>query len=370
MDTGRLVAIVDRLIAEDDQLGIQAQLQGVLNSLVNLTANPADPGTQLNAKNAFDTLKAAVSRVSYENDPTFGTYVHALNGTKFFSLSLVTEISQAMANNSMTPAGARDLVQKLFSERQAFLEFLRTFKTAAHGLNLSADEIKEGESQIGFRIPREIFRNELKGWTIELNELRNIIRPFSELATGGAEPILIGEISTTDPIIFLLLKSVTIAMIAKSVSWSLDQWKKIEEIRKLRAETAKLSGSSGGALDDMVAQYDEKIKSVLLKAVEDHANILVPATDGPGRHHELKTDLSRALQSLVGRIERGMTIELKFLPPAVSNDDDVELNAAMEEIREVVPHLTFPSPSQTPVIVLPSNIDAKPDTGKPERKTK
>jgi hypothetical protein len=370
LDTGRLVAIVDRLIAEDDKLSIQTHLQGVLNSLANLANNPSDPGTQLSAKNAFDTLDSAVGHLSYENDPTFATYVRALKGTKFFSLSLLTEISQAMADNTMTPAVARDFVQKLFSERQSFLEFLRTFNSAARGLSISADEIKEGESQIGFRIPREVFRNELKGWTAELNELHNIIRPFSELATGGAEPIQIGEISTTDPIIFLLLKSVTVAMIAKAVSWSLDQWKKIEEIRKIRAETARVSESSSGAFDDMVAQYDEKIKTVLLKAVEDHANTLVPANEGAGRHHELKTDLSRALQSLVGRIERGMTIELKFLPRAASDDVDGELKVAMEEIRDVIPHLTFPSPSQTPVIALPKNVEEEPDSGKPERKVK
>ena len=370
MDTGRLVAVIDRLIAEDEKLSIQTHLQGVLTSLANLASNPADPSTQLNAKTAFDVLKEAVSHLSYENDPTFGTYVHALKGTKFFSLSLLTEVLQAMADNSMTPAVARDLVQTLFSERQAFLEFLRTFNVAARGLSISADEIHEGESQIGFRIPREIFGNELKGWTAELNELRSIIRPFSELATGGAEPIQIGEISTTDPIIFLLLNPVTVAMIAKSVSWSLDQWKKIEEIRKLRAETAKISETSGGALDDMVTQYDARIQEVLLKAVEEHAAALVPAIEGPGRHHELKTDLSLALQSLVGRIERGMTIELKFLPLAANDEGDDKLKAAMEEIRDVVPNLTFPSPSPTPVIALPRNVDPDPDPGNPDRKAK
>jgi hypothetical protein len=370
MDTARLVTIINKLITEEDRLEIQNRLQGVLNSLVNLAANPADPGTQLNATQALETLKNAVGQFTYESDPTFSTYVKALNGEKFFSTSLVTEISQAMLNNSMTPAVVRDLVQGILTDRQTFIEYLRTFSSAARGLNISADKVQAGESQIGFRIPREIFRNELKGWTAELDELRSIIRPFSELATGGAEPIEIGEISTTDPIIFLLLNPVTVAMIAKAVSWSLDQWKKIEEIRKLRAETAKISGNTDGAFDDMVAQYDEKIKGVLLKAIEEHANSLVPNKNGAGRHHELITDLTHALQSLVARIERGMTIELKFLPAAASEAGSAELNSTINEIKDIVPQLTFPSPSQTPVIALPSRVAAEAAPQKTGNKTK
>jgi uncharacterized protein YdhG (YjbR/CyaY superfamily) len=371
MDTNRLASIVERMIEEDVELKIQSKIQSLLDALNGLAANPQDPGTQLGTKNAQDALENAVAKLGFEADPTYASYVRALSGEKFFSSDLTSEVVDIIAANAMTPAVARDSINTLVAERREYVGHLSSFSNAAIGLGIDSEDLEEGQSQIGFRIPREIFSNELKGWTAELDELRNIIRPFSEIAVGGAESIQIGEISTTDPIIFLILKPVTVALIAKSISWTLDQWKKVEEIRKLRAETAKINANSSGALDLVVQTFDTQIQQVIEDAISKHARELVPQKSEPGRHNEQFTDMTLALRSLVARVERGMTVELKFIPHAdgdeqADSDDESGGDNAMADIAKIVPKLIFPEPTTEPVIALPNRT--KPASVKAQTK--
>ena len=186
-----------------------------------------------------------------------------LGAERFFGQALLEKVRAIIAENQMTPAAAQQAIQQLQSERQTYLNVLRTTKSTLDSLGVKQDELAQGDAQIGFRIPRHIFNNELKGWIGELRELRLIILPFSELATGNAENMEIGEISTTDPIIFLILKPATVLLLGKAVSWALDQWKKVEDIRKVRAETAQLNLAAHGIFDDMLKQYDEIVVEMI-----------------------------------------------------------------------------------------------------------
>jgi hypothetical protein len=75
----------------------------------------------------------------------------------------------------------------------------------------------------------------------ELSEIKFIIRAFSELALGTSEKIEVRQISTTDPQFFLHVDVATVIMIGAAAKWAIDRWKDIEDIRKVRAETRKLS---------------------------------------------------------------------------------------------------------------------------------
>jgi hypothetical protein len=86
-----------------------------------------------------------------------------------------------------------------------------------------------------------------------LDVVKNIIRAFSEAATGSVEPIEVRQISTSDPLFFFGMAPKTIAMIGAAVTWALSTWKQAEEIRNIRAETEKIPAFKDDPIEKLFA---------------------------------------------------------------------------------------------------------------------
>ena len=110
--------------------------------------------------------------------------------------------------------------------------------------------------EIGITIPRKLFDNNLDGLIAELKEIRFILRAFSEVSTGSVEPVILRQISTTDPLFFLGMPAETIAAVGAAVTWVLSTWRQIEEIRNVRAETQNLQFANCSAV---LLMFDAKI---------------------------------------------------------------------------------------------------------------
>lgn len=359
MDTGRLLGTAEYLLADEADFKIDTKVQAVLDAVSTLANQPADQTAQSQLQGNLRELADALEHQLVHIDPIFASYARAVGGYQFFSVEMLRKIEAAIAENAMTPAVARDAIQEIQEKRQGYLTQLRALVKSMKNLSIESDDIDEGEAQIGFRIPRELFHNDFVGWIRELNEIKRIVRPFSELATGGAEPLKLGEVSSTDPIVFIGLAATTVASLSKAVSWCLDSWKRVEEIRKLRAETAEISAKNAGVLDDIAADMDARIAATIEQAISDHAKELVAPT-AAGRGHEQVTAIEISLRSLLARIERGMTVELKFLPSNDSAAEPEEVRTAMSDIELSVQALTFPVPSAIPIIALPAPEGSEP----------
>src|SRR5205823_5912829 len=80
-----------------------------------------------------------------------------------------------------------------------------------------------------------------------------------------------------------------------------------------------------------------------------------------GRQHELRTGLEWALDSILTRVERGMTVEIRFLPPpeaaagatGEAGEAGDATGRAFETLKEIAPQLTFPPPEPVPIRPLP-----------------
>jgi hypothetical protein len=202
-------------------------------------------------------------------------------------------------------------------------------------------------------LPRELFKNELESLIKELGEIRFILRALSELATGSAEPIEVGQISTSDPQFFLHINVATIVLIGGAVTWALNTWKQVEDIRKVRAETRKLPAFSEKEVEEI---FDKKIKSSIDEAIESKTDdLLSQIVDKSERTREQRQHLKVALESLLARIERGMTVEIRFLPPAATTEavgNETPEAAAFASLKHITPQLVFPEAAENPVLQL------------------
>jgi hypothetical protein len=354
MDAGRLLETAKALVSEEATLAVTSKIQNVINMLSNVVSQPQQPAYQVQLREALDALEN-VGVFTFDRDPVFASYASSLGAESYSSSEIIADVENIIDANAITPAAAQQDLQNLLNRRSQFFNYLNQLQESMTNLGVEEHVLALGETQIGFRIPRDLFQNQLQGWIDELKVIRRVLRAFSELATGAPEDLELGEISTTDPLIFILATAPTVAAIGKAVSWSLDQWKKVEEIRKVRAETSKINDSSGGALDTVLAGFDAKIKEIIDDSIKSHAKELVSPEEVPGRQHEQVTDIEYALRALVARIERGMTVELRFLPSPAAPADVQE---AYKDIAQIMPALTFPQPSAEPTILLEGPNDA------------
>lgn len=208
-----------------------------------------------------------------------------------------------------------------------------------------------GKLRLGSFLPRSLFHNDFEKLIDELEELDFILRAFSELATGSVETIEVHQISTSDPQFFFGLSPVTIAAIGTAITWALNTWKQVEDVRKVRAETRKLSAFSEKEVDDI---FDRKIKSIMGTSIDAETKRLLADTGTRGgRVYEQGEHLKRALESILARVERGMTVEIRALPPPKGPEGNAAETAAFEEIKAMAPTLLFPKPDPNPVLPLP-----------------
>jgi len=63
-----------------------------------------------------------------------------------------------------------------------------------------------------------------------------------------------------------------------------------------------------------------------------------------------------SLESMLARIERGMTVEIRFLPPVTKTGADGTTTAepaAFDSLDKIIPQLVFPETAENPVLPLP-----------------
>jgi hypothetical protein len=357
VNTSRLRETIDQLLQAESVTQVGNLLSEVNNQLSALTNQPNDPTRQTNFVEALNRLRAAWARMQENFEPADIKRLEEINAGPFFVEDIPDDISRSVAENPATPAVAQQHVGDLFNRRQQFLSTLAELRDRLNLLGITTSELKPGEAEVGFTIPRQLFEDNLDGLIGELREIRFIIRAFSEASTGSVEPIVVKQISTTDPLFFFGVSVPTIVAIGKAVHWVLDTWKKVEEIRKVRADTRKLNIEGDKAILDM---FDLSITKTIDAAVEAKVKELAPPTDGKdGRAQELDTHLNHALHSLFARIERGMTVEIRFLPPPAPSDSaasDVSTEATASpfgQLAEISPKLVFPPPAAEPILALP-----------------
>jgi len=209
--------------------------------------------------------------------------------------------------------------------------------------------------QMGCSPPRNLFNDNLPFLIKELTTINNVVRTFSEIALGEIEEIEVRSISTSNPIFFFSIDPVKIAMIAGAVTWALDVWERVERTRKLRTETAKLDDTESRA--DVEKLLSQMIEESIEKAIKNYSAQLLEEMKAEGaRKNEISNQLDWALRSILSRIERGMVIEIRRLPPPVEKDEQgtaQPVPQSFQDIDRAIQKLVFPPVQGTPVLSLP-----------------
>jgi hypothetical protein len=198
----------------------------------------------------------------------------------------------------------------------------------------------------------------------EFEELDQILRTVSEVATGDGGPVKVRAISSTDFMVFVTQHPAAAALLAFVVDKLIVGYKNILEIRKLHSELSERMGKK--SIKEVESFADSEMREVI-KATVDEA-IKQYGNRDQGRRNELRTALDKALCKLADRIDRGFNIEVRIEPlpePKGDKDSDAKTNTERqqhEEHRKVIEsaakQLEFLRVRGKPILHLESSQDS------------
>ncbi|MES2435906.1 MAG: hypothetical protein V4586_19000 [Pseudomonadota bacterium] len=359
MNTDKLRELVDRVHEAESKIDTQGNLENLVTALVNLVSQPQNADYQTTLSQSLK--KFSLSMQMFEHAFAPRDYLRLVELSEdAFAQSIPQQIEQSVLENAMTPSVAAELAQQILSKRKEVFNRLKELRGSLKYFEFGYVEAENGQAEVGFQIPRDLFENNLPGFIKELREIEMITKFFSEAAIGQYEPAKVGSISTTDPLIFLAMAEPVATYISAAVVWALGVWYSVEKIRNLRAQTAQLQSFTPKEVEDF---FDSKIKTEIETAVAVKVEEILADGKAPAkRKGELNTHLTWALESILAKVERGMTIELRIAPPPIedaeaSADEEVEKNRS--ELLAIQEKLVFPKASDNPVLAIPELKEEK-----------
>jgi hypothetical protein len=251
----------------------------------------------------------------------------------------------------MTPVVVRDQLQDFISRRQEFLGSMVKARDGMRSLGFQKQTVAPGEADLAFLIPRDLFGNQLGGLAKELAVINRIVRIFEEVSVAEPPEIEVREISSSEPTFVLGIPLPTILMIGALVQWGLAKWKTVEEIRKIRRESESL-----GLPKEIVSKFEDHIQSSIESAVAAKTIELIAMYKGEdARRNELQLGLTWAIESLMARIERGLTVEIRVLPAVPIAEDEVNMgDGLVEELLRINQDLHAMPVLGEPILRLPA----------------
>ena len=173
---------------------------------------------------------------------------------------------------------------------------------------------------------------------------------------GKVERITVGEISTTDPIIFVGVSFHVIMAITASIKSLLETWKTGLEIKNFYAQAKSL-----GMDEEFLTKIEEKVTQTVDAAIDRRVALILDHTQSDeARKNELSNGLKLAHKSLMVRIENGMTVEIKA-PKAIETKHGAskdEVNLAIDQLaalRKLASELNFPPITHEKLLRLSEN---------------
>lgn len=367
MHVSKLLEIIQILLEADREYSHQTKFEEVANQLNQLSGNPQNGDIQRAYASAFEAFNESSKLIRSEFQPAQLTVLREIGAQKYFADDIAGKVSQLVNENPLSPSVVHEQVFQLVKERKRYVQGLSTLKERLEAVGIKAVDLDPGTGHIAFTIPRDLFGNKFDEFISELKELRFIIRAFSEATTGHVESYELRQLSTSDPVVELGMNVATIVALGGTVTWILNRWKTVEEIREIRARTKAIKVSKE---QEILKSLDDSVEDEITRSINAKVEELLKNSVHSTRRPELCTHLEHAIRSLFARIERGMTVEIRFLPASKSEsaaeetrsdgqNGDSMVDPVKRAVDDISRELVFPPPQSEPLIPLPRASEKK-----------
>lgn len=351
MNVEKLNSLAFDIVEENNKLKSLALFQNVINTLQNIITQPQQPQFQTTLSNQLLALKDALSK-SFINDlsPAWYQVLIELDIDDVFGNKLGDTISKIFSQNQITPATAKQELDLLFNKLNNKISGFTNLIDGLSKLEIGFDILDEGVCEIGVLIPRDFIENDLGKFGKEINDLNFIFNNYSELITGKKQSFQIRNLSTSEPLVTIATITAIAAGIAKTIGWLIDNYKKLLEIKKLKAELVK-QGVSDKNLQGIQDHSNDYMKIAIEKIIEKIEAEYQGNGDGK-RKNELINGVRISLNKIANRIDRGFNFEVRIASTNNQKNKDEHI-VEIKEIQKASEKLQFMKTEGEPILMLP-----------------
>lgn len=368
MNAERLISIIDFLLKSEKTNQIQSGITALHTSLNNLVNQTNNADFQKAVAAATDALEKSLSEFFNTITPAQRKDILEIKGLPFFSPITANDIRQDFQKHGMTPAVVRQNVETLLNKRKEFIDTLKNARTNLDKLGITSENLKPGEAELGILIPRDLFHNNLEELNKELHNIIFILRAFYATSNITLERIEVFQISTSDPTFFLGIDVTVLVQIGSAVKWCIDVIGTTLKIREV-VDLAKGVNASPEAIELMT----DGIKKEIDKRVGEKVAEVMAGYQGDNINKtHVEGSLERAMVMLLARVERGVTIDIKLIPPPKPAEGDQKAEATrqiFEQLKEISQKLEFPRIQGQPTLQLTSVESENPSSALAETPT-
>jgi hypothetical protein len=309
--------------------------------------------------------------------PAWRQVLDEIGASELLGHKLLERVTAVLEKNALTIAMAHEELGEIVRQFSVLNGAVDHAVQGLQQLRVGTEELKPGEIEIEILIPKEQV-SELGPFGRDLQRIETIFKVFSEVATGKPGHFEVQRLSSSNFLVDLVGNDlVTIWMIAKSLEWVLDQYKKVVEIRKAHKEIRKFD-----VPDEVLAPLRDHAENLIRKQVEERVPVLLQEhyreKGDDGRRNELGNGLSWALLEIAGRIDRGYGFDVRVGEISESKQDDPEeevRRAKLQDIKNIEKTLQYFRPDGPPILALPASTpefveptEKPPVAAPPERK--
>lgn len=361
MDAAVLRGLLEKVLRYEKEFKVQLYLEQARDAISNMAGAPQEPTYQTAFAEALHSLRSSVENFSSALSPPEWDRLGEINCREEFSSDLISRIDESIIENPATPAVVRDLLTEMVDDRNREIDNLSRLLKSLIYYGFFDHLNKSENAQVGFKIPREIFDNNFSSFIGELSFIKKFIRLVSEAEGENPDEVSVGALSTSDPLVWLIVGYGVAKTIAGITDWCLETWKKVEDIRNVRAQTAKLKSFSAEEIENI---FGEKIVKEIDSAIDEKIAALTLSVTDKARANELQNGLRATLKQFLARIERGLTVDVRYLPaPLAEGHSEAETEDREErksEMNLAASKLNFPRPAGDPIFRLEAaNDDAR-----------
>lgn len=368
MNAAILLELAKMTLEYEQKLNLTNALGSLHNALQKVSQNPQDSGHQTTLSSSLDETQKKLTEFQELLSNSDRERLSELGARDFFSPEWIDSVRAAIRENPMSPTVVQQKFAEQLSERNNFLKHTTDLSNNLTFFGFQNFDIELQEVHVGFQVPREIFSNSFEGFIKELNTLKFILSTISQISTGELLSAEIGQLSTSSPLIYLGVDFRLAAAFAACVTWSLDTWQRVQEIRDYRDLAPRIE-----ALEEMTSDFDKIIEEQVDASIDE---MIEKLKEKKSLTEEQESHARKSLRLLLERVERGMTVDFKMIAPSEEEPDEDESGSDSEDsetsqlrqIYETNRTLTFPEQSGAPVLSLTHENGSAESTSRKSRK--
>jgi hypothetical protein len=368
----RLHAIANALLDKEARPTEQLLTQ-LVTGLENMAREPAQPTHQQNVSSTREQLSELLRDApSNHFSPGWKQSLRELGIADLVGEGLRERIEAILESNEMTPSAAAGELTPIATRVSDLRGSLENIHNGCAFFEIGAEELAPGEYEVGFAIPRGAVDDEIGELGEEFVELKRILGPFLELATGTRDDIKVRSIASSEFEVLLYVVPSTALLVATALDRIISVYERLVHI-KLMHKGLQDDGVPDDRLQGIVDTLRETMSEEIEKLKEEllHAATVKPTA---GRDNELRNELTLSLNGLANRIDEGYGVEVRSgeLPEPAEDEeglpDEAEARRTYEVVLEKRERLTFKNVTGQPILQLPDGGGPSPAQRKPPRR--